>query len=402
MHRAYSYPLKLTVRQSTGLALLMRLQCELYNAALEERRMTYKWLKVGISAAKVPSKIDQFKTLTGLSDLRPELKPFGITVCGGTLTRLDEAFAGFFRRLNAGQRPGFPRFKAASRFDSVSWSDSSGWKLDEENRRLYIQGIGDVKLNLHRPLKGEPKTLTIRRRGRRVEATVFCAKVPANELPKTHRSIGIDLGVGVLAATTSEGELHENPRHRRRLAPALERAQQERSRRRRGSSRYRRATADIARLKHKEASRRKDALHKLSRRLVDENDVIVHERLKIDNMSRSARGTIQAPGHNVAAKSGLNNAILDSGWARLISMVSYKALEDAGRTVIAVNPRHTSQRCSSCDHVAAKNRHKQKFSCLRCGFTDHADLNAARNILRAGLAHGGSEGHLANAERVSR
>jgi putative transposase len=206
----------------------------------------------------------------------------------------------------------------------------------------------------------------------------------------------------VLAAT-SNGELHEDPRHRRRLAPALERAQQERSRHVKGSSRNRRATGDIVRLKHKEASCRKDALHKLSRRLVDENDVIVHERPKIAKLSCSARGTIQALGRDVAAKSGLNNSILDCGWAQLIAMVTYKA-EDAGRTVIAVNPRHTSMRCSSCDHVAAENRHKQKFSCLRCGFTvtHHADLNAARNILRVGLAHGGSEGHLANAERVSR
>jgi hypothetical protein len=84
MHRAYSYPLKLTVRQSAGLAVLMRLQCELHNAALEERRMTYRWLKVGISSVRVPSKLDQFTTLTGLSELRPELRPFGITVCRGT------------------------------------------------------------------------------------------------------------------------------------------------------------------------------------------------------------------------------------------------------------------------------------------------------------------------------
>jgi hypothetical protein len=84
MYRAFSYPLKLTVRQSVALQLLMRLQCELYNAALEERRMTHQWLRRGISSAKVPSKFDQFKTLTGLVELRPELKDFGITVCRGT------------------------------------------------------------------------------------------------------------------------------------------------------------------------------------------------------------------------------------------------------------------------------------------------------------------------------
>jgi putative transposase len=153
-------------------------------------------------------------------------------------------------------------------------------------------------------------------------------------------------------------------------------------------------------VKEKEANRRKDALHKLSRHLVVENDLIVHEDLKFSNMSRSAKGTVENPGHNVAAKSGLNDAIMDSSWARLISMISYKA--DAGRRVVAVNPRYTSQRCSHCGEIAAENRDKEKFACISCGHSEHADINAARNILRAGLAQGGSEAFLVNAEPISR
>ena len=93
----------------------MVLQCELYNAALEERTMTYEWLKGGLSTKKVPSLFDQFKTLTGLRELRPEFGPFGISVCRGTLTRLDEAFQGYFRRTRAGEKPGYPRFRSVSR-----------------------------------------------------------------------------------------------------------------------------------------------------------------------------------------------------------------------------------------------------------------------------------------------
>ena len=156
----------------------------------------------------------------------------------------------------------------------------------------------------------------------------------------------------------------------------------------------------MVRLKEKEANRRKDTLHKLSRRLVDENDLIVHEDLSISNMSRSAKATVENPASNVAAKSALNDAIMDSSWARLIAMTTYKA-EDAGRRVMAVNPRHTSQRCSRCGHIAAENRDREKFACVSCGFTEHAEVNAARNVLRAGLAQGGSEAHLANAEPVS-
>ena len=210
VHRAFTYRLDPTVKQAQGLKRLMALQCELYNAALEERTMTYEWLKRGISTKKVPSKFDQFVTLTGLCELRPEFGPFGISVCRGTLTRLDEAFRGYFRRIRAGQAPGYPRFRSVSRWDSLSWSDVSGWKLTESSRRLYLQGVGHVKANLHTPLRGTPKTLVVRRRGRHLEATVFCSGVPKAELGPTGNSIGIDLGVGVLVAT-SEGTLHPNP-----------------------------------------------------------------------------------------------------------------------------------------------------------------------------------------------
>jgi len=336
VHRAFTYRLDPTVKQAQGLRRLMKLQCELYNAALEERTMTYEWLKRGLSTKKVPTKFDQFKTLTGLREVRPEFGPFGISVCRGTLTRLDEAFQGYFRRLKAGQAPGYPRFRSVCRWDSLSWCAVSGWKLEESSHRLYVQGIGHLKANLHRPLRGTPKTLTVRRRGRHLEATVFCADVPKTEHAPTGKSIGIDLGVGVLVAT-SEGIFHPNPRHRRQIAQGLSRAQRERSLHRRGSGRYRKATAEMARLKEKEANRRRDHLHKLSRRLVVDNDLIVHEDLKVLNMSRSATGTVENPGQNVAAKSALNDAIMESSWARLITMISYKA-EDAGRRVVKVNP----------------------------------------------------------------
>jgi putative transposase len=246
-----------------------------------------------------------------------------------------------FRRVKKGQQPGYPRFRSAKRFDSLSWPDITGWKLDETARRLYLLGVGHVKLNLHRPPRGVAKTLTVRRRRRHLEVTVFCSGVPKNELPETGRSVGIDLGVGVLAAT-SDGVLHANPRHRKHLSARLASVQRERSRHRRGSYRYENASARVARLKEKEANRRKDALHHLSRSLVDDYDLIVHERLKVSNMSRSAKGTLENPGVNVRAKSGLNDAISDCGWARLIAMIIYKAA-GAGRRVIAVNPAYTNE-----------------------------------------------------------
>jgi putative transposase len=272
----------------------------------------------------------------------------------------------------------------------VSWPDRSGWKLDTDTRRLHLYGVGAVPVRFHRRLQGEARTLTVRRRGRHWEVTVFCAQVPPRRLAATGTGVGIDVGVTVWVAT-SEGELFANPRPGRVWAARLAGAQRDQARRRPGSLRYRQAAAAAARVKAKQAWIRKDHCHQVSRRLVDTYEVICHEDLRIVNLVRSARGSLDeagvgVAGVGVAAKAGLNRAITDSGRGRLLSMIAYKA-EDAGRLVIAVNPRHTSQRCPRGGHVARDNRAGVVFRCQRCGHRDHADINAAVNILRAGLAH---------------
>jgi putative transposase len=125
MYRAFTVLLQPTVRQAGLLERLLAAQRELYNAALEERRGAWSWERRRVT------KYAQYRQLTGLRELRPELFSFGITVCRGTLSRLDEAFAGFFRHLGAGGRPGYPRFKANARWDSVSWPDVQCWRLDK-------------------------------------------------------------------------------------------------------------------------------------------------------------------------------------------------------------------------------------------------------------------------------
>ncbi|HEX9527268.1 MAG TPA: transposase, partial [Streptosporangiaceae bacterium] len=131
---------------------------------------------------------------------------------------------------------------------------------------------------------------------------------------------------------------------------------------------------------------RLDFAHKTAFTLVRDHDLIAHEALRIGNMTRSNRGTIESPGTNAAAKSGLNRSILDAGWGVFLNVLRAKA-ESAGRVVVEVDPRHTSQRCSQCGHIAAGNRVTQaQFRCLACGYKSHADVNAARNILGAGLA----------------
>ncbi len=158
---------------------------------------------------------------------------------------------------------------------------------------------------------------------------------------------------------------------------------------RRGSNRRRKAVASLVATHRRIANRRKDALDKLSATLVAENDLIVHEALAITNMKRRPKprpnGTGAYEPNGARAKAGLNRSIHDAGWGTLLAMIAYKA-EEAGRTVIAVDPRNTSRRCSKCGHTDSGNRRGVSFVCGACGHQEHADVNAAKNILRAGRA----------------
>jgi putative transposase len=381
--RTFRYLLQPTTRQRAALDGLLRDQCELYNAALEERRGAWKWERRSVSY------IDQCRTLTGLREVRPEIVSHGVTVCRGTLKRLDRAFSAFYQRCRTGDTPGFPRFKSCGRWDSVQWEDTSGWRVDLDHGRLRLFGIGDVKVRFHRQLRGTPKAITVARRGRRWWVSVRCVDVPTEPLPPTGRAVGIDLGVCALVAT-SDGEVFTDGRYGRRAAAQLASAQRALARKQRGSNRRRRAVEQVAAAHRKVADRRADLAHQLSRRLVNDYDLISHEDLRIRHMVRRPRPRRAPDGsfepNGAAAKGGLNRSIQDAGWGRLLRCIVYKA-ESAGREVIAVDPRHTSQRCAQCGHIDPANRHTQtQFRCCQCGHEAHADINAAINILRAGRA----------------
>jgi putative transposase len=318
----------------------------------------------------------------------------------GTLARLDEAFAHFFRRVKAGQTPGFPRFRNAQRFDSVQWPEATGWKLYKVGTkgsygRLAIKGVGHISVKLHRNMgDAVPTKLVIRRKaggklGHTWEATVFYRNVTPKPAPaSTGTAAAVDRGVtvlGALAATDGTELLEPNPGHLRSAHDELVRKQQRLARTKRGSKRRERARAEVARAHRRVADARKDRNHQLSARLVRNYDTVVLEDLTITNMTRSAKGSLASPGSNVAAKAGLNRSILDAGWGQLAQMLTDRAAE-AGRTVVWVNPRHTSQTCAACGHVDAGNRNGVAFACTACGHQAHADVNAAHVLLqRAGL-----------------
>lgn len=202
--RTFRYRMHPTSHQTQALLRQLELQCELYNAALEER--IWAW---GRDRHRV-SFFDQVKTLTSLKEVRPDVTACGVTLCRGTLKRLDWAFDGFLRRVRCNKTPGFPRFRSSSRWDSLQWEDRDGWRMIDTGR-IRLFGIGEIKINYHRPLAGMPKAITVKREGHKWWLSVRCFDVPAMPLPATGREVGIDLGIVNLVAT-SDGQLYKGDR----------------------------------------------------------------------------------------------------------------------------------------------------------------------------------------------
>jgi putative transposase len=379
MRRAYRHRLYPTRTQREALTTQLAFASDLYNAALEQRRDAWRLRRKGLRY------IEQAADLTEVrrAGLAPEMNCW---TQQDALRRLDLAFAAFFRRCRAGEKPGYPRFRFKCRYDSLRWSfagNAGGVAL--RDRRLYLQGVGHVKVKWHRaiPEAARLATATVTRRGRHWEAC-FSLELPTPEpVERAPSPVGLDLGVAVFAAL-STGELIAGPRAGARATAQVRRHQRTVSRRHRGSQRRRKAVAVLARARDREREVRRDHRHKLARALVSRFTLIAVEDLAISNMTRSARGSIEAPGRHIRRKAGLNRAQLDQAWGAFLTTLSSKA-EEAGTTVVRVDPRNTSRACSECGVIDARSRRSQaEFVCTVCGHALNADVNAARNILRLG------------------
>ncbi len=380
MIRTFKYPLYPTKNQVVKLNHLLATQCELYNAALEEKIGLYKWNKNSVSC------FDQYKTLSQLKEVRPDITQYGTVANRGTLQRLDRAFKSFYRRCKTNQKAGFPRFKSLSRLDSVEYGDKANWKIKEPEKRIKLLGIGDIKVKFTRKLKGLPKNIVIKKvNDKKWYISIVCTDIKPNVLPKTNNEVGIDLGI-VNQVTLSNGTLIEGQRLLQKSQDKLTYHSQKLAKCKKGSNRRKKVKQNLSTVHRKIANQRKDFNHKLTRQLVNNFDLIVHEDLNIKNMSKSNKGTVDNPGINRQQKKGLNRSILDAGWSQLLQFMYYKA-EEADRTIIAVNPQYTSQKCSQCKYISKQNRTTQnKFKCIQCGYLENADINAANNILEAGRA----------------
>jgi len=262
-------------------------------------------------------------------------------------------------------------------------SDPACFQIKEETIRL--PKIGWVEFRKSKEIDGTPKNITVSKRGTHWFVSI---QVELEVLQPAHGSvsmIGVDMGICQFA-TLSDGTTLAPLNSFRKLESKLAKAQQELARKEKFSNNWKKQKAKVTRVHIKIADSRQDFLHKTSTNLSKNHAVIVLEDLKVANLSKSAKGTQEAPGRNVRAKSGLNKSILDQGWHEFRRQLEYKQAWSGG-IVILVSPRNTSRKCSACDYIHEDNRRTQaSFLCLRCGHGENADVNAAKNILAAGLA----------------
>lgn len=374
-----------SLRQSKQLEFVLDTTLCLYNALLEQRREAYRRRGVTVTTQQ------QYRELTQLraSDCATgrQLRSIYRECLDGALHRLDKAYRMFFRRLAAGECPGFPRYKSPRRWRQIEYCHGNrALKLDADQRYLFIPGIGPMRLRRGRRI-GEYGRAWIVLHNERWYACFECER-PLTQAPAGLHMVGIDRGVRVLAAT-SAGKKIANPRfaandirvglHSRSVS-SLTLCGTDGKAANRGDRQRKKAVMRLRRAHERQRNARRDYLHKASRQLVNGYAVLVLEALNVRSMTRSARGTADAPGRHVRAKAGLNKAILDSGFTIFRSMIIAKA-EEAGRTVIEVNPKYTSQTCSNCFQRDARYRKQGRFQCGNCGYTDDADVNAAKVIL---------------------
>ncbi len=369
IRKAFKYRLYPTKPQRRDLERTLSLCRQLYNAALQERREAYRKAKKSITL------YEQRRYLPEIRTAFPEYKLVHSQVLQNVIDRVDRAFQGFFRRVKKGQKPGYPRFKGKGRYDSFTFPQAGanyGVKLQKDAKRVFIYGVGSVKIKLHRPLEGKIKTATVKREGDDWYI-IFVCEVEPKRLPPNERAVGIDLGTNPCFLATSEGEKVEAPRYYQRTQAKLAEAQREPSRKKRGSNRYKKAKEHLAKLHRKVANQRRDFHHQLARRLVNRCGVIVHEDLNIDGLSRSP----------------LAKGVLDAGWGQFLQILAYKAAE-AGRQVTRVDPKYTSQDCPVCGHRERRPLWAREFTCPSCGALLQRDVAAAVNILaRAGTESSG-------------
>jgi putative transposase len=358
MKKAYKYRIYPTSRQESLFVHTLDLCRELYNGALTERSDAYKRTGISISYSMQQNQLPEIKkTRTDLKDVHSQ-------VLQDVLRRLDKAFDNFFKRVKKGEKVGYPRYKANSRYNSFTYTQS-GYEIKQG--KLVLSKIGHIKIKLHRPLIGIVKTLTIKRKATGKWFAIFCCEVGIDRLPFTDEETGIDVGLSNFA-TLSNGESISNPRFFREEEQQLAKAQRQLSAAPKGSKEREEKRKVVARVHERIANKRDNFAHQQSRKIVNFYGIIFIEALMILNMMKNSK---------------LSKSIADAAWSKFFHCINYKA-EWAGRFALEVTPRFTTQDCCSCESRQELTLSDRVYCCtnLKCLMTLDRDWNAALNILR--------------------
>jgi putative transposase len=361
MLKAYKFRIYPTKSQRTKMEQTLDLCRWTYNKTLEIRKNAWE------NEGKSLSKYETNNLLPEWKADKPELKDVFSQVLQNVHERVDLALKAFLRRVKAGEKPGYPRFRGRGRYDSFTYPQK-GFKID--SGKLYLSKIGNIKINLHRPIEGKIKRLTVRRAATGKWYACFSVEIEDQPKPpwKDGSLVGIDVGLESFA-TLSNGEKISNPRFFREEEHELARAQRKLSKAPKGTPDRKKALKVVQRVHERISNRRTDFAHQISHRLVDQFGFIAFEDLNIQNMLKN----------HCLAKS-----ISDVAWGMLVKATESKAVY-AGSKVVLVDPRNTSQMCSRCGLIVKKDLSERVHRCHECGLSMDRDLNAAINILRLGL-----------------
>jgi len=365
MRKTFKFRLFPTRGQRTKLKATLEGCRRAYNLCLQIRRDAYQNDGVSLSLYDTGRMVKDWRT----DD--PIIGACHTHLIQNVCERVQLAFQAFWRRCKNGENPGYPRFKSEDRYGSFTFKDPArGFSL-RGDRTLRLSGIGDVRIKKHRSLEGTIRRLTIWRDGTGTWFACFSVDVEEKVLPPSHDAIGIDVGIEKFAVM-SDGTRVENPRFLKQDEKRLKKVQRQLSESLRGSERRRNKRKAFQKTWKKVENRRKDFAHKLSRQVVNAFGIICVEKLDIKGMTEDNWRS-------------LNRNIHDVAWGRFRQYLSYKA-EEAGRVLVAVDPRYTSRMCSGCGEMVFKPLDQRVHSCPHCGLEMDRDLNAAINILRRGLA----------------
>ena len=359
MMKTFKYRLQPSKSQRTKLNRTLVLCRWVFNETLATRKNSWEREK------KTLSLYDMNRLLTLWKQEHTELKNVHSQILQNVQARVDLAFQSFFRRVKAGEKPGYPRFRGYGRYDSFTFKQS-GFELQDQG--LLISKIGILKIIQHRAIEGRIKTLTVQRDTVGNWYACFACEVEAETMPFNDLAIGVDVGLESFA-TLSNGEKVPNPRFFRQDEKELAKAQRKLAKAEKGTAERAKRRKALQHIHQRIANKRKDFAHKLSRKWVDRFGMIAFENLCI---------------HNMLQNHGLAKSISDAAWNQLIAYTTYKA-ENAGRVVALVDPRNTSKQCSRCGTMVEKSLSVRVHVCPACGLVMDRDENAANNILRLGL-----------------